>query len=255
MADTILNRQTHPDWNGEKTKMVYKFPKNMKLFLLIGQSNMAGRGVVEAQDKIPVPGIFMLDKAGNWVPARDPVHFDKPQIAGVGLCSQFARDVLKAEPGQPVGLIPCAFGGTSLKQWEPGGKLYSDAVERTKTALKNGSLAAILWHQGEADSGPSLASSYSERFVAMISSLRKELGAERTPLLIGELGRYGKGYERINLELPKIPKTIPLCALVSSEGLTANPDNVHFNAASLRTFGSRYAEAYFKLKAEAAAKP
>jgi hypothetical protein len=32
MADTILNRQTHPDWNGEKTKMVYKFPKNMKLW-------------------------------------------------------------------------------------------------------------------------------------------------------------------------------------------------------------------------------
>ncbi|MDD3730352.1 MAG: phage terminase large subunit family protein, partial [Endomicrobiaceae bacterium] len=32
MADTILNRQTHPDWNGEKTKMVYKFPNNMKLW-------------------------------------------------------------------------------------------------------------------------------------------------------------------------------------------------------------------------------
>jgi len=32
MADTILNRQTHPDWNGEKTKMVYKFPKNMKFW-------------------------------------------------------------------------------------------------------------------------------------------------------------------------------------------------------------------------------
>ena len=32
MADIILNRQTHPDWNGEKTKMVYKFPTNMKLW-------------------------------------------------------------------------------------------------------------------------------------------------------------------------------------------------------------------------------
>lgn len=32
MADIILNRQTHPDWNGEKTKMVYKFPMNMKLW-------------------------------------------------------------------------------------------------------------------------------------------------------------------------------------------------------------------------------
>ncbi len=32
MADTILNRQTHPDWNGEKTRMVYKFPKNLRLW-------------------------------------------------------------------------------------------------------------------------------------------------------------------------------------------------------------------------------
>ena len=32
MADIILNRNTHPDWNGEKTKMVYKFPTNMKLW-------------------------------------------------------------------------------------------------------------------------------------------------------------------------------------------------------------------------------
>ena len=32
MADIILNRQTHPDWNGERTKMVYEFPRNMKLW-------------------------------------------------------------------------------------------------------------------------------------------------------------------------------------------------------------------------------
>lgn len=32
MADIILNRNTHPDWNGEKTKMLYEFPKNMKLW-------------------------------------------------------------------------------------------------------------------------------------------------------------------------------------------------------------------------------
>lgn len=32
MADIILDRQSHPDWNGEKTKMVYKFPADMKLW-------------------------------------------------------------------------------------------------------------------------------------------------------------------------------------------------------------------------------
>ncbi|MDD4818265.1 MAG: phage terminase large subunit family protein [Victivallaceae bacterium] len=37
MADIILNRNTHPDWNGEKTKMVYRFPTNMKLWELYAE--------------------------------------------------------------------------------------------------------------------------------------------------------------------------------------------------------------------------
>ena len=32
MADIILDRQEHPEWNGEKTQMVYRFPTNMKLW-------------------------------------------------------------------------------------------------------------------------------------------------------------------------------------------------------------------------------
>ncbi len=97
-------------------------PKQMKLFLLIGQSNMAGRGKVEAQDQVVNPRIFMLTKDLKWVPAKDPVHFDKP-AAGVGLGSEFAREILKADPNASIGLIPCAVGGTSLDQWKTGGPL------------------------------------------------------------------------------------------------------------------------------------
>ena len=32
MADTILDREEHPEWNGERTKMVYRFPVNEKLW-------------------------------------------------------------------------------------------------------------------------------------------------------------------------------------------------------------------------------
>jgi hypothetical protein len=32
MADNILNRDKHPEWNGERTKMVYAFPTNEKLW-------------------------------------------------------------------------------------------------------------------------------------------------------------------------------------------------------------------------------
>src|ERR1700722_12544886 len=104
------------------------YAQEKQLFLLIGQSNMAGRGVVEEQDKEIIPGVFMLNKEMAWVPAIDPLHFDKPAVAGVGLGRTFAKTLQWASPGAPIGLIPAAFGGTSLDEWKPGDKLYADAV-------------------------------------------------------------------------------------------------------------------------------
>ena len=219
-------------------------PKEMKLFLLIGQSNMAGRGKVEAQDKVENPHIFMLTKDLKWVVAKDPIHFDKP-VAGVGPGSEFAREIQKANPGMTIGLIPCAVGGTSLDQWKAGGALYKAAVERTKDAMKNGTLAGILWHQGEADSAPEKAATYVDRFEVMIGRLRKDLKADKVPVVVGELSHGHGSNDGVNVELAKAAKKVPLCGLASSEGL--GNQQLHFNSADARTLGKRYAAEYLKL--------
>lgn len=223
--------------------------KNLQLFLLIGQSNMAGRGIVEPQDTVTDARIVMLTKKLQWLPAKDPVHFDKPTMIGVGLCSEFARVLVKNDPQITIGLIPCAFGGTSLDEWKAGGKLYSDAVTRTQEAKKSGTLAGILWHQGEADSGPAKIATYSERFATMIAQMRKDLSAENVPVVLGELIRTRPGHLRFNAALPEIIRKVPRSALVTSESLTDKGDQVHFNSESLRMFGSRYAAAFLKLRA------
>jgi hypothetical protein len=221
-------------------------PKEMKLFLLIGQSNMAGRGKVEPQDKVENPHIFMLTKDLQWVPAKDPLHFDKPAAAGVGPGSEFAREIAKAAPNATIGLIPCAFGGTSLDQWKAGGALYNAAVARTKEAMKQGQLVGILWHQGESDSGdPKKIASYEERFSVMIAQLRKDLQAEKTPVVIGELIHGYKTNDSVNLALASTAKKVPFCALVSAAGLGKKA--LHFDAADARQFGKRYAAEFLKL--------
>ena len=221
-------------------------PAQMKLFLLIGQSNMAGRGKVEPQDQVVNPHIFMLTKDLKWVPAKDPLHFDKPGAAGVGPGSEFARGILKADPSATIGLIPCAFGGTSLDQWKPGGALYNAAVTRTKEVMKQGKLAGILWHQGESDSGdPAKVASYADRFSAMIGQLRKDLQAEQVPLVLGELIHGYKTNDSMNVALAATAKKVPLCGLVGSEGLGKKA--LHFDAADARKFGQRYAVEYLKL--------
>ena len=219
-------------------------PADLQLFLLIGQSNMAGRGKVTPADEQTNPRIFMLDKACAWVPAKDPVHFDKPKVAGVGLCSEFARRVAAKDSAAKVGLVPCAFGGTSLDQWKPGSALYTNAVARMRVALKSGQLKAILWHQGEGDSAASKVATYPERFAKMIGQLRQDLGAPDVPVLVGELGAsYNASYAPFNAMLPQVTNAVPRSALVSSAGLGSNPDKVHFSADALRDFGKRYFEA------------
>ncbi len=222
-------------------------PKDMKLFLLIGQSNMAGRGKIEEQDKVENPNIFMLNREMKWVIAKDPVHFDKG-AAGVGLCSEFARALHKADPQSKIGLIPCAMGGSALDQWQPGKPLYKAAILRAKEAMKQGELAGILWHQGESDAAPKLIETYPDRFETMISQLRKELDAKNVPILIGEVIPGFGNHDAVNVALAETTKKTENAALVSSAGL--GKKQLHYDSADYRALGKRYAETFLKMKAK-----
>ena len=223
----------------------------LDLFVLAGQSNMAGRGVVEAEDKIANPTVWMLTAGGEWAPAIDPIHFDKPKVAGVGLGRTFGIEYAKAHPGVIVGLIPCAVGGVSLDQWKPDGKLYVDAIGRAKLAMKRGTIRGILWHQGEADTKPEKIATYAARLDALVARFRADLGAPAVPLIVGQLGVFdpAKNAARVpfNAMILKYPDGRPNVACVTSEGFKSIGDDTHFDAASQRELGRRYAEAFFKL--------
>jgi hypothetical protein len=227
-------------------------PDNLQLFLLVGQSNMAGRGTVEETDRVPIPGVFALNKELVWVPAVDPLHFDRPQRIGVGIGRSFARTLLETNPSAVIGLIPAAVGGTSLAQWSPEGELFADAVRRAKAARKSGVLRGILWHQGESDSTQEAdGRSYRERWIKMISALRQELGAPDVPVVVGQLGEFllpDRPLSAIvNEQLAAIPLTAPFTAFASSARLADQGDRVHFNSGSYREFGRRYALAFLSL--------
>ena len=95
----------------------------------------------------------------------------------------------------------------------------------------------------------------------MISDLKADIGCGDVPVVLGELGRYladnraksgrYKYFEKVNEELHAAAKLIPSCECVSSEGLDPNGDVLHFNTASLRVFGERYAEAMKRLQRRA----
>ncbi len=211
---------------------------------------MAGRGFLQDVSPIISEHLFML-RNGRWQHLAEPVNYDRP-FAGVGPGPSFAEEYCKAF-GRDVGLIPCADGGTTISEWAPGGLLYDNAVMTARLALRTSELKGILWHQGESDSDRREdAEQYAGRIARFFQSLLRDLGlSNRIPILIGELGHYLGAYtggcdyfETVNRALRDFAGGWEQCGFVSAEGLTSNPDFLHFSAVSQREFGRRYFNAY-----------
>ena len=223
----------------------------MKSFLLIGQSNMAGRGFAHEVPAIYNERIEML-RNGKWQMMTEPINCDRP-VAGVGLAASFAESWCRMNSKEKIGLIPCAEGGSSIDEWAAEGILFRHAVSEARFAMESSRLAGILWHQGESDSDGGKYKTYYERLNRIEKSLREELDVPDIPFLIGGLGDYlgksgfGAGcveYQQINQELRRFAEENKCCYFITGEGLSANPDGIHINAVSQRKFGLRFFEAY-----------
>ena len=156
-------------------------------FLLIGQSNMAGRGFAHEIEPICNDRLKVL-RNGRWYPMYIPINCDRP-FSGVSLAESFA-DAYARDHGVDVGLIPCADGGTSLDHWRVGGLLYDHAVYQARLAARTSTIAGVLWHQGEADCSDSRYPFYQEKLQIILESLRKDIDLYDVPFLLGGLGEY-----------------------------------------------------------------
>ena len=186
--------------------------------------------------------------------ALDPLHTDKPSIAGVGLGTTFGKVMAEADPAVVIGLIPCAVGGTTVSQWQKGappvgnwGKLYQNAIDRARIAQRDGVLKGILWHQGEGDASPAKIAAYREKLTRMVAAMRADLDAENVPFVAGMLGVWDEkrhaNRQAFNENLAGIAEWFAHAAVVSADGLEHKGDGTHFGSAALREFGRRYAKA------------
>ena len=221
------------------------------IFLLLGQSNMAGRGDLNAVPAIDDSGIQMY-RDNSWQKAVEPLHLDDP-TAGVGLAMSFAQKLRQNQPNTEIGLIPCAKGSTPVLAWSSG-DLYDNTIKTTKKALEQGHLKGILWQQGESDS-TSLdnANNYAKNLKAFIAKIRKDLDNPSLPFIAGKLPNFSlhgekcKYFHKVNEQFEKVQDEVSNFKLVDVEGLTLAEDNIHFDAKSLRTLGYSYYEAYSQL--------
>lgn len=221
-------------------------------FLLVGQSNMVGRGFL--RDALPVDmSHIKVFKDGEWLQLIRPKDPEK-KLKGVCLAESFGERYAK-DFKVDVGLLCCAAGGTCIDQWRVGGDLFENACEVATLAMQTSRIAGILWHQGESDCEDDLFPVYEEKLTAVLDAFRKRLDLYDVPMIVGGLGDYlgsmnplprYQNYIYINNAISSYAKRRPLTEFVSAQGLLPNEDNLHFNSHALYELGIRYYEAFCK---------
>ena len=234
----------------------------LDLFLLIGQSNMKGRGQMPETAKNNPRIIMMHLKTDGWYRARHPLHitgdpetFEGHDNAGVGPGLAFAEAVAAKIPTARIGLIPCAMGGSPISSWSENRGLYRNAIRRARLALESAPtgktrLSGVLWLQGEADTRPELLPKYAEALHDLVDRLRRDLKDPDLPFLAATIGemradRPKARKSEINRILLDLPKNRPHTACVDARDLKGHiGDSVHYDTASQEEIGRRFARLY-----------
>ncbi len=222
------------------------------VFLLLGQSNMAGYPKADDADKVEDERVKVLGfddcadtgrKKDEWDIAAPPLHDCWNGALGPG--DHFAKTLIDTIPeGDTIGLVPCAISGEKIETFmKNGGSKYDWIVSRARLAQDAGGvIEGMLFHQGESNNGDS---SWPGKVNTLVQDLRTDLGLGSAPFLAGELP-YGGGCAGHNTLVNQLPSVVDNAYVVSAEGLVVDPAdtqwNLHFDHDSLVTFGQRYAQ-------------
>ncbi|XP_030486322.2 probable carbohydrate esterase At4g34215 isoform X1 [Cannabis sativa] len=231
---------------------------NKQIFILSGQSNMAGRGGVNKNHKWdgvvppecrPNHGILRLSAKLHWETAHEPTHkdIDTKKTCGVGPGMAFANAV-KAHLAQfgPVGLVPSAVGGTAIKEWARGEHLYEDMIKRAKESVKRGGeIRALLWYQGESDtSSEDQVEVYQEKMEKLIQNVRQDLSLPSLPIIqVAIISGVDKNCAE-KLREVQLNMKVENVVCVDAKGLELKFDNLHLTTEAQVELGQKLAQAY-----------
>lgn len=250
-----------------------KYQGKLQLFILAGQSNMAGMGDLPPQAKPAEtnPQIYVFGNDYRWKLAKEPVDDPTNQVdkvsedipAGYSPAMDFATTVLKQHPDMVIGLIPCAKGGSSIHEWQRNrnldeNTLYGSCLKRVRAASLMGNVAGILFFQGEIDTvdpkeDPKRifsANQWADKFTLFVKNWRGDLNLPNLPVVYAQIGSNTEPERFINWAVVQEQQRqvkLPFSAMITTDDL-ALKDYVHFTTESYQTIGQRFAKAYLSLQ-------
>lgn len=229
-----------------------KTTNKFHVFLLLGQSNMAGYAKSQASDKVTNSRILVLGYDNNaalgrvkdqWSVACPPLH--AAWLDAIGPGDWFAKTLIEKVPsGDTIGLVPCAISGEKIETFmKSGGSKYNWIVNRAKIAQQSGGVIdGIIFLQGESNNGDT---SWPGKVKTLVNDLKTDLQLGDVPFIAGEL-LYSSSCAGHNKLVNQLPSQIKNCYVVSASGLVVDPSDtywkLHFSHDSQVILGKRFAE-------------
>ncbi len=232
------------------------------IFIVAGQSNTnQGLGLDERKDKAE-EGIFQLGRVGIYdrmiITAQEPLQHHTARKNKIGFALTFSKLYRSfTEKKNPVLIVPCGYGGTSIHAWSTDGFLYKDMIDRTDLVMETypqSTVKAILWHQGESDIGDK---NYAQKLDTLIQNIRKDLNKD-VAFILGGMVPYWVAQKPERIRQQEIIKTTPNRIENTAYADPEHPfliqksdnakDSVHYDAVGQRVLGKRYYQAFLRLE-------
>lgn len=198
-----------------------------------------------------------LNKNNDWVFAKEPLHYYEPSRTGLDCGLSFGKKLSSLYGKEiTIGLVPCAIGGSSIEQWLGDSTyrsvtLYSNLIKRAKDAAQHGIIKGILWHQGESNASASSYKNYQQKLETFFEKLRTDLGNKELSVYAGQLASFLNQAtypfsNSVNNDLQAMSMNIKNFYVINTSDLAPLKDTLHFNSASQRLMGERFAKKVYK---------
>lgn len=247
----------------------------VRVFILAGQSNMAGCTDVRSVDPIwelPQPEVLLY--WGNApAPAFGPLA---PGTSGAS-CSNpapefyfgpelsFGADLAALYPNDQLAFVKFAVGGTDLfSQWTTptgpngefplGGPLWIALKQHIDDARADlnalgyvHQIDGFIWMQGESDADKRFrANAYQTKLTNFIASMRDHTGRPDMPFVLGRIRNAGQPHaQKVRDAQVAVASADPDTCWFDTDDLPWLPDGIHYDEPSMLVLGQRFANALY----------
>jgi len=225
------------------------------VFIMAGQSNMAGRAAIEPLDTLTNERILTINAKGEMILAKEPLHFYEPGLQGLDAGFSFASSLIKSIPASAsILLIPASIGGSSINQWlgdslRRGIRLLSNFKSKIQLGERYGVIKGILWHQGESDVKRNGENDYQKKLFIIHNQFRKYAHNRKLPIVTGGIGLFLKdslGQQYINEVIYANAAGNKNTYLIQTDDFEHKGDKLHFNSSAQRLMGERMANKFIE---------